>query len=234
MRPRTGRRRHEAAPVPVPASDLPRQALDALASLGDEAKPLAGGQSLMPMLNFRLARPGVLVDLGRIAGLDALTVGDDSCDRRDGAPTDAGAGPGYRVPAAPDARRTAARGPYPDPDTGHHRRVARPRGCRCGAPGTRCRARCERGGQERARLAHGPCGGAVPGPMDHLSRGRRAADTGPHPARWERAVVHELDGAVATSRWLGIIGARRTSTPHDHGIRLVGFGVGWTPLHSVC
>jgi CO/xanthine dehydrogenase FAD-binding subunit len=40
----------------------------------DDAKPLAGGQSLVPMLNFRLARPAVLVDLGavdRLAGIRA-------------------------------------------------------------------------------------------------------------------------------------------------------------------
>jgi len=34
-----------------------------------EAKLLAGGQSLMPLLNMRLARPGVLIDLGKVAGL---------------------------------------------------------------------------------------------------------------------------------------------------------------------
>jgi carbon-monoxide dehydrogenase medium subunit len=34
-----------------------------------EAKVLAGGQSLMPLLNMRLARPGLLVDLGRVTGL---------------------------------------------------------------------------------------------------------------------------------------------------------------------
>jgi carbon-monoxide dehydrogenase medium subunit len=37
-----------------------------------EAKLLAGGQSLMPLLNMRLARPGVLIDLGRVAGLDYI------------------------------------------------------------------------------------------------------------------------------------------------------------------
>ncbi|MBY4892792.1 xanthine dehydrogenase family protein subunit M [Rhodobacteraceae bacterium N5(2021)] len=45
---------------------------DALALLADadrDAAPLAGGQSLMPMMNFRLAAPGMLVDL---SGLDAL------------------------------------------------------------------------------------------------------------------------------------------------------------------
>jgi carbon-monoxide dehydrogenase medium subunit len=39
---------------------------------GDEAKVLAGGQSLVPLLNMRLARPSVLVDLNRVAGLDRI------------------------------------------------------------------------------------------------------------------------------------------------------------------
>ena len=37
------------------------QALELLASAGDESKLLAGGQSLIPMLNFRLARPALLL-----------------------------------------------------------------------------------------------------------------------------------------------------------------------------
>jgi CO/xanthine dehydrogenase FAD-binding subunit len=39
---------------------------------GDAAKLLAGGQSLVPMLNMRLARPGVLIDLNRVAGLTGI------------------------------------------------------------------------------------------------------------------------------------------------------------------
>ena len=46
------------------------QALSLLDDYGDEAKPLAGGQSLIPLLNFRLARPVALIDINRI---DALT-----------------------------------------------------------------------------------------------------------------------------------------------------------------
>lgn len=45
---------------------------EALRMLGDpseDAKPLAGGQSLVPLLNFRMAQPDVLVDLGRIETL---------------------------------------------------------------------------------------------------------------------------------------------------------------------
>jgi carbon-monoxide dehydrogenase medium subunit len=44
-------------------------ALELLAEHGDDAKALAGGQSLVPMMNFRLARPAQLVDLNRIAAL---------------------------------------------------------------------------------------------------------------------------------------------------------------------
>jgi carbon-monoxide dehydrogenase medium subunit len=45
------------------------EALALLAEHGGEAKILAGGQSLVPMLNLRLAEPKVLVDLNRVAGL---------------------------------------------------------------------------------------------------------------------------------------------------------------------
>jgi aerobic carbon-monoxide dehydrogenase medium subunit len=48
-----------------------------LAELGDEAKILAGGQSLVPMMNFRLARPSALIDVTRIPGLDYLRAADD-------------------------------------------------------------------------------------------------------------------------------------------------------------
>jgi aerobic carbon-monoxide dehydrogenase medium subunit len=45
------------------------EALALLVEHGGDAKPLAGGQSLIPAMNFRLARPAVLVDLNRIAEL---------------------------------------------------------------------------------------------------------------------------------------------------------------------
>jgi carbon-monoxide dehydrogenase medium subunit len=47
-------------------------ALKALASLPGEAKPLGGGQSLGPMLNLRLARPKLLVDVSRLASMSAI------------------------------------------------------------------------------------------------------------------------------------------------------------------
>jgi carbon-monoxide dehydrogenase medium subunit len=48
------------------------EALEALAQHGDEAKLLAGGQSLIPVMNFRLARPAVLIDLNRATELDYI------------------------------------------------------------------------------------------------------------------------------------------------------------------
>jgi len=45
------------------------QAVELLARYGGDAKVLAGGQSLMPMLNFRLSRPAALVDVNRIPAL---------------------------------------------------------------------------------------------------------------------------------------------------------------------
>src|SRR6184192_127038 len=45
------------------------EALALLAEHGGDAKPLAGGQSLLPAMNFGLARPAVLVDLNRISEL---------------------------------------------------------------------------------------------------------------------------------------------------------------------
>ncbi len=47
-----------------------------LASLED-AKVLAGGQSLVPAMNFRLSRPAALVDINRVEGLDGIELGAD-------------------------------------------------------------------------------------------------------------------------------------------------------------
>jgi carbon-monoxide dehydrogenase medium subunit len=58
------------------------EALSALASAGDEAKLMAGGQSLLPVLRMRLNAPEVVIDLGRIDSLrgvrddgDAIVIG---------------------------------------------------------------------------------------------------------------------------------------------------------------
>jgi carbon-monoxide dehydrogenase medium subunit len=50
------------------------EALALLEKHGDDARVLAGGQSLVPMLNFRLAAPKVLVDINRVAALAGIEV----------------------------------------------------------------------------------------------------------------------------------------------------------------
>ncbi len=63
------------------AYECPRDVAEAIALLaahGGDARPLAGGQSLVPLLNFRLARPAVLIDLNRIEALNQITVADDA------------------------------------------------------------------------------------------------------------------------------------------------------------
>ena len=52
------------------------EALGLLATLGDEAKVLAGGQSLIPMMKLRFADPGHLVDVNHVGGLDGIEEAD--------------------------------------------------------------------------------------------------------------------------------------------------------------
>lgn len=55
------------------APETVEEALTLLAEV-DQAKVLAGGQSLVPAMNFRLARPAALIDVNRIPGLDEIRV----------------------------------------------------------------------------------------------------------------------------------------------------------------
>ncbi|HLY45404.1 MAG TPA: FAD binding domain-containing protein [Stellaceae bacterium] len=52
--------------------DTVEEVLALLAEHGDDARILAGGQSLLPMLNLRLIEPAVLIDISRIAALDTI------------------------------------------------------------------------------------------------------------------------------------------------------------------
>lgn len=65
------------APFEYIAPDSLAEALGALQSYGYEAKLLAGGQSLIPVMNFRLAQPAVIIDINNIAELTTLTSGED-------------------------------------------------------------------------------------------------------------------------------------------------------------
>ena len=57
------------APFEYYVPDSIEQALDLLREHGDNAKLLAGGQSLVPAMNFRVVQPGVLIDLNRVGDL---------------------------------------------------------------------------------------------------------------------------------------------------------------------
>ena len=56
------------APFDYLRADDEEEALEALAEAGDDARLLAGGQTLMPMLNMRLVEPAVLIDISRLPG----------------------------------------------------------------------------------------------------------------------------------------------------------------------
>jgi carbon-monoxide dehydrogenase medium subunit len=59
----------KSAPFEYRRPESLAEALQILDQHGDEARPLAGGQSLIPLLAMRLAQPAMLVDLGRLAEL---------------------------------------------------------------------------------------------------------------------------------------------------------------------
>lgn len=64
------------APFDYVAAENVNEVLEILADAGEDARVLAGGQSLMPILNMRLARPGILVDINRIADLKRIDAAD--------------------------------------------------------------------------------------------------------------------------------------------------------------
>jgi 2-furoyl-CoA dehydrogenase FAD binding subunit len=60
--------------------DSADEAVAVLAEYGDAASVLAGGQSLMAMLNLRVAEPAVLIDIARLNELDYVRVVDDKVE----------------------------------------------------------------------------------------------------------------------------------------------------------
>ncbi len=64
-------------PFEYHAPDTREQALALMAHYGGEARVLAGGQSLVPAMNFRLVAPSVLVDLNRVADLFGIEQSED-------------------------------------------------------------------------------------------------------------------------------------------------------------
>lgn len=60
------------APFEYLAARSAVEAAEALAAANGDGKIIAGGQSLMPMINFRLVKPAILIDINRITGLDRI------------------------------------------------------------------------------------------------------------------------------------------------------------------
>ena len=58
---------------------IPAMRLGLLEQFGDEAKLLAGGHSLLPMMKLRFAQPGHLIDLGGIRELKGIREEGGSC-----------------------------------------------------------------------------------------------------------------------------------------------------------
>lgn len=65
------------APFAHHAPRTVEEAVRVLAEVGHDGKILAGGQSLIPILNMRLASPAHIIDINRVTGLDGVDVGPD-------------------------------------------------------------------------------------------------------------------------------------------------------------
>jgi CO/xanthine dehydrogenase FAD-binding subunit len=61
------------APFKYLRAETPRHAVELLHEHGDDARLLAGGQTLIPMMNLRLSRPKIVIDIGRLP-LDRISV----------------------------------------------------------------------------------------------------------------------------------------------------------------
>jgi carbon-monoxide dehydrogenase medium subunit len=61
-----------AAPFEYHAPSTVQEALALLTQYGGEAKILAGGHSLLPIMNLRLAQPKALIDIGKVPGLSGI------------------------------------------------------------------------------------------------------------------------------------------------------------------
>ena len=105
-------------------AESPEEALDALGRHGEDARVLAGGQSLMPILNMRLARQQLIVDIGRVKEWRYV--------RADGGTVEVGAGATQaEVLAWPDLANTVPLVAKALPHIGHLQ--TRSRGTVCGS-----------------------------------------------------------------------------------------------------
>ena len=173
------------APFEYHRVERTEDAIARLAELGDEAKVLAGGQSLVPMMNFRLVRPPALVDITRIPDLryverdgDRLRIGALTMHREVEQLDDPAVVDGYELLP----RGCALGRPLSDPHARHVRGLRRAR-----RPfGRVVHARRAPGRDDRrhrpGRRARDPGGGVLPRLLHDRARARRAARRGPPPA----------------------------------------------------
>ena len=183
------------------------EVLDLLAEHGDEAKIIAGGQSLVPMLAMRLARPSVLVDVTRVDSLGGIeernghVVFGATARERDGRALDgrgrahAGAG---RVPPVHRPRL--------DPQPGHDRRQHRPRRRGRRAPRRRRADRRRAARAQQGRRAGRGRRRLLPRPLQHRPRRRGLPGRGPgadHGRRAPGGRSRRSPVATATSRSSG-------------------------------
>ena len=160
-----------------------QEALDVLAQSGARARVLAGGQSLLAMLNIRLAEPEVLVDISRLGELQGIRVDGDWIEV--GAATvqsDLLAWPQLEAELPLLARALPYDRPLPDPQPRHGRRLDRAFRSQLRAAAVPARARR----RSRAALRARPpprAGGRVPdGHAVDRARSGRIAHRGALPA----------------------------------------------------
>ena len=188
--------------------DTAGDAVAMLAQLGDGAKVLAGGQSLVPMLALRLTMFEHLIDITRIAELQGI-----ERDERDGADRgrhhrgrhrDEQRGGGHGAAAGPGDPVDRA---LPDPQPRHDRRVDRARRSRRRVSGGRPRARCDARGARHRRRSARPRHGLLHRVVGHRDRRRRAARP-PSRSRSGRA-----DAGSRSRRWPGATATSPSPAP---------------------
>ncbi len=150
------------------------EVLELLAEGGDDAKLLAGGQSLVPAMNFRLARPSLLIDLNGVADLAYLH--EEEGELRIGAMTrqrQVERSPLVAQAAAAGARNHAVDRPSADPQPRHFRRQpgARRPGGRAAGGGAGARRPFPPQKPQRRTLGGGR--GLFPGPFRDRPPARR-------------------------------------------------------------
>ena len=166
--------RVESGVKPAPFDYVRAESLgEALAALGEggpDAKPIAGGQSLVPALNMRLVRPSLLVDLNR-RGTRRHRRERRRADRRH---DPAGRAGRRRAGPPPRPRGAAVRRPLRDAKSRNRRRLDRARRRGGGAPGLPRRPRRARRGRRAGRTAGDPGRGVLRHALPHDAPTRRA------------------------------------------------------------